>query len=398
MKVPPYLEALLRPRGGGSATGMREALSNFVFYSYTSDNMNPRLALALIAMPLLAAQGIYNPRVDLDEGRYLKALSEAESRISKDPGDALAWAAKSQALAALLRFGEAGGAAQKSLERKGDLADGLLARGLSRAGAAIQQRNLGSLRGASSAMDDFRAATQADPSLASAWMSLGLAYEQLPGLFGGSTKKALACAETLRKVSPARGDLLQGMVLSMDGRWNDAKGYFLRALAAAPGDPEIVYGYLDALGSRSTRRTLGEGPQRAQCAAEAIRLLPTVIGRGRGIQAICDALLDGGIPEESWKAAHGSLDHCDLPSLVKVQLGKIAARAGIHREEGLACLDQALKEPLEGGTGGIATVQWRRGQILKDLGRQEEARQAAQAALKADPKHPGAKRLLEDLP
>ena len=31
----------------------------------------------------------------------------------------------------------------------------------------------------------------------------------------------------------------------------------------------------------------------------------------------------------------------------------------------MAFLDQALKEPLEGGTGGIATVQWRRGQILK---------------------------------
>ncbi|MBL0211801.1 MAG: tetratricopeptide repeat protein [Holophagaceae bacterium] len=359
--------------------------------------MNPRRALALMAMPLLAAQGAYNPRLDLDEGRYLKVLSDAETRLSRDPGDALAWAAKSQALAALMRFGEAGAAAQKSLERKGDLADGLLARGLARAGTAIQQRNLGSLRGASGAMDDFRAAAQADPGLASAWMSLGLAYEQLPGLFGGSTKKALACADNLRKVNPARGDLLQGMVLSMDGRWNDARGYFLRALSTAPGDPEVVYGYLDALGSRSTRKTLGESAQRAQCAAEAMRLLPTVKGRARGIQAVCDALLDGGVPESSWKTAHDSLHHCDLPSLMKVQLGKIAARAGIHREEGLAYLDQALKEPLEGGIGGIASVQWRRGQILKDLNRHDEARQAAQAALKADPKHPGAKRLMEDL-
>ncbi len=388
-----------RPSHQGARPNIRisEPESNFAPGGYTSHNMNVRHALALLSLPVLAAQATYNPRADLDEGRYLKALSEAEIRIKQNPGDALAWAAKSQALVALMRFGEAGAAAQKSLELKRDLADGLLARGLARAGTAIRERNFSSLQGASSAMDDFRAATQADPKLASAWMSLGLAYEQLPGLLGGSTKRALVCAEKLRKVSPSRGDLLQGMVLSMDGRWNDAKGYFLRALSVAPGDPEIVYGYLDSLGSRTTRKSLGEGPQRAQCAAEAMRLLPSIKGHSRGIQAICDALLDGGNPEGSWKVAYDALNQCDLPSLIKVQLGKIAARAGIHREEGLAYLDQALKEPLEGGTGGIATVQWRRGQILKDLNRREEARQAAQAALRADPNHPGARRLLDEL-
>ncbi len=356
-----------------------------------------RFALTLAALPLLASQGSYNPRPDLAESHYLKVLYEADRRLGQSPNDALAWAAKSQALSALMRFGEAGAAAQKSLELKPDLADGLLARGLARAGTAIQQRNLGSLRGASSAVDDFRAATKADPNLASAWMSLGLAYEQLPGLLGGSTRKALACAENLRRIDPPRGDLLQGMVLSMDGRWNDAKGYFLRALSSAPSDPEIVYGYLDSLGSRTTRKVLGEGSQRAQCASEAMRLLPSVQGRARGIQAICDALLDGGNPEEAWKVALASLVHSDLPSLIKIQLGKIAARAGIHREEGLVFLDQALKEPLEGGTGGIATVQWRRGQILKDLNRKDEAKAAARAALDADPKHPGARRLAESL-
>lgn len=356
-----------------------------------------RHALALISLPVLAAQTTYNPRTDLDEGRYLKVLSEAEARIAGNPKDALAWAAKSQALSALMRLGEASAAAQQSLQLKPDLADGLLARGLARAGNAIRERNFGSLRGISRAMDDFRAATQADPNLVSAWMSLGLAYEQLPGLLGGSTRRALACADDLRKISPSRGDLLQGTVLSMDGRWNDAKGYFLRALSAAPGDPEVVYGYLDALGSRTTRKALGESGQRSQCASEALRLLPSVKGRARGIQAVCDALLDGGNPEEAWKAAHDSLHHADLPSLIKVQLGKVAARAGIHREEGLAYLEQALKEPIEGGTGGIAAVQWRRGQILKDLDRRGEALQAAQAALEADSRHPGARRLMEDL-
>ena len=60
-------------------------------------------------------------------------------------------------------------------------------------------------------------------------------------------------------------------------------------------------------------------------------------------------------------------------------------------------LDKVLLEPLEGASGGYPTVHWRRGQILKDLGRIPEARAAAELALVKDPKHPGAKRLLKDL-
>lgn len=349
-----------------------------------------------LVLPVVAQPG-FSPRADLDAGHYLKVLTQAEDRIRQDPGDARAWAAKSQALTALMRFDEAGNAAHRALELKADLADGLLARGLARAGSAVQQRNLGSLRGVSAAMDDFRAATQADPTLISAWVSLGLGYEQLPGLLGGSTKQALRCAEQLRLINPARGDLLQGIVLSMEGRFSEAEPYFGRALAASPGDPEIVLGYLDSLGSRTTRKALGEGPQRTRCATEAKRLAPLVRGRARGIQAICDGLLDGGEPGTAWAIAKEALGSVETPSLLKLQLGKISARTGLHPEEGLMFLDQALQEPIEGGTGGLATVQWRRGQILKGLGRNSEARTAAQAALRADPKHQGAKRLLADL-
>ena len=157
-------------------------------------------------------------RADLDAGHYLKVLAEAEARLRRDPGDALAWAAKSQALSSLQRFGEAHVAADRAAALSPGLADALLARGLARAGEAIRQRNLSSLRGALGAMDDLRAATEADPTLASAWMSLGLAYELLPGLLGGSTRKALRCADQLRRVAPARGDLLQALILVEEER------------------------------------------------------------------------------------------------------------------------------------------------------------------------------------
>jgi tetratricopeptide (TPR) repeat protein len=336
-------------------------------------------------------------RADLDAGHYLKVLSEAEQRLHQDPKDALALAAKSQALTSLLRFGEARAAAGQALSLKPDLADALLARGLARAGEAIKQRNLSSLRGALGALDDLRAATEADPTLAAAWTSLGLAYEMLPGLLGGSTRKALECADRLRAIAPARGDLLQALILMEEDRWRDAEPLFGKALAHAPQDPEVVGQWLDALDRRTARRALGEASKNARLLAEAQRLLPGVRTRARGVLAVSDAYLHAGQPETDWRVAQEGLGQADAPSLLRLQLGKVVASGGVHRQEGLAALEQVLREPIEGGSSGYPGAWWRKGQILRDLGRKEEARRAAGEALKFDPKHRGAKELMDSL-
>lgn len=359
--------------------------------------MHSRAFPCFVALSL-AAQGAYAPRVDLEEGRYLQALAAAEAQLKANPGNALAWSAKAHALSALLRLPEAIAAAEKALVLDSGLADAYLARGLARGGQAVQQRNFGSLRKASGAMDDLRRATELDPGLGMAWTSLGLAYQQLPGLLGGSTRRALKCAEALRRVQPARADALQGLILSLDERWGEAEPYFGRALALAPADPQVVSAYLEALGSRETRQSLGAQAQRAREVAEARRLLPAVRTRAKGVEAASDALLDAGHGEEAWQVALQALPHVEAPSILHLHLGKIAAKAGIHREEGLAFLDLAIRGPLEGGTGGPASAWWRKGQILKDLGRLPAAREAATRAEAMDPKHPGIKRLLEGLP
>ncbi|GLH71037.1 hypothetical protein GETHPA_25700 [Geothrix rubra] len=352
--------------------------------------------MLLPAPPALLAQAP-TYRADLDVGHYLQVLAAAEARLKQDAGDAPAWAAKSQALASLQRFGEARAAADRALALNPGLADALLARGLARAGTAIAQRNLGSLRKALGAMDDLRAATQADPTLGDAWMSLGLAYEMLPGLLGGSTKKALACAESLRRVAPARGDLLQALVLVEEDRWRDAEPFFGRALAQAPKDPEVVGQYLDALDRRPAKKALGEAGKNARLLSEAARLLPGVSTRARGVTAVSDAYLNAGRPDLAWQVVQDHLGRTDAPSLLRLQLGKVAARSGQHLPEGLAALDQVLREPLEGGSAGYAGAWWRKGQVLQALGRKDEARKAAQEALKIDPNHRGARELLEAL-
>ncbi len=336
-------------------------------------------------------------RADLEAGRYLKVLGEAEQRLREQPNDAPAWAAKSQALSSLLRFREALAAAERAVALKPDLADALLARGLARAGEAIKQRDFGALRSALGAMDDLRAATVADPTLAPAWTSLGLAYEMLPGLFGGSTRRALQCAERLRAIAPARGDLLQALILVEEGKWGEAEPWFARALARAPQDPEVVGQWLDALDRKPAKKALGEAGKNARLLAEAPRLLPGVRTRARGVIAVSDAYLHAGQPEVAWKVIQDHLGQVDAPSLLRLQLGKVAAASGLHRQEGLLALDQALREPLEGGSSGYPGAWWRKGQILQGLGRKEEARRAAEETLKLDPTHRGARELLGSL-
>lgn len=359
--------------------------------------MHPVLLPVICALVLPATPPADTLRADLEEGRYLKALGEADRRLKADPGDALAWAAKAQALAAQLRLPEALAAAEKSLALRPGLAEGLLARGLTRAALGVQQRNLGSLRQVSQGMEDLRAAVAADPSLVSAWTSLGLGYAQLPGLLGGSTRKALNCAMELTKLRPARGEALRGTVLSLDQRWPEAEAAFRRALLADPADPQVAAAYLEALGSRETREALGTAEQKLRLTQEARRLRAALGTRAKGLEAVSQALLDADLVEEAWTVAREALDRVDSPSLLRLQLGKVAARTGLHRDEGLAALDQVLREPLEGGCGGLPAAHWRRGQILRGLGRRSEAKAAAEAALRLDPKHPGARRLREEL-
>ncbi|MCL1908341.1 MAG: hypothetical protein FWG12_03115 [Holophagaceae bacterium] len=344
-----------------------------------------------------AQEASFQPRPDLEQGRFLKVLADSNARLARDGQDALAMASKAQALSALMRFDEALAAAQGALDLQPGLADALVARSMAKAGEALQLRNLGSLSRASQALGDLKAAVGNDPDYALAWMTLGLGYEQLPGILGGSTKKALECAEQLKRIQPARGDLLHGRILSMAGRWGQAEPYFLKALAASPEDPEIVAGYLDELGDEAAERALGEDGQKRKLASEAMRLLPLVSTKARAVEAVSQALLNADRIEDSWKVAYEALPEIDAPSIIKLQLGKVAARTGHNSEQGLAFLNQAADEPLEGGTGGYATLHWRKGQILMGLGRPTDAREAAMKALSFDSKHRGAKELLAEI-
>lgn len=358
----------------------------------------PVVLLAGVAFRLSADP--YDPGPDLEAGRFLKVQAEAEVRLKQNPVDALALAARSQALSAQQRLGEAWNDARLALAvaPQGPVrAQAHLAMGLALAGTALRERNLSSLGRAREALRNLEEATRQDPRLVRAWMSLGMAYQALPFMLGGSRSKAQECAHRLRAIDEAKGNALLGMLFSLDGKWTSAEAYFLKALERAPQDVEVVALYLEALGSRETRKVLGVEVQKKRLAEEARRLRPRFTTQTRALEALSDALLKAGQVEEAWTLAQGVLDKADAPSLLRLQLGKIAARSGSHLQEGLQALDRVLREPLEGGSGGYAAAHWRRGQILRALGRIPEARAAADQALRYDPKHPGAQELLGEL-
>jgi predicted RNA polymerase sigma factor len=155
--------------------------------------------------------------------------------------------------------------------------------------------------------------------------------------------------------------------------------------------------WLDALDRRPAKKALGEAGKNARLLAEAPRLLPGVRTHARGVIAVSDAYLHAGQPETAWKVLQDHLGQVDAPSLLRLQLGKVAATSGLHGPEGLTALDQVLREPLEGGSSGYPGAWWRKGQILRTLGRKDEARKAAQETLKLDPKHRGARELVSQL-
>jgi hypothetical protein len=111
------------------------------------------------------------------------------------------------------------------------------------------------------------------------------------------------------------------------------------------------------------------------------------------VAAISDALLDASQHEEAWTVAKGGLAQVDAPSLPRLQRGKLAARTGLRREEGLAMLDQVLRKSLESGSGSYNAGHWREGQVLKDLGRKAEMRLETQQVLRKDNRNRGADEL-----
>ena len=76
----------------------------------------------------------------------------------------------------------------------------------------------------------FIRASELDATHMGARRALVELYMQLPGIMGGSRKKALRYAEELHRLSPLEGYLAKGYIYEYDGKDEKAKTYYILAL------------------------------------------------------------------------------------------------------------------------------------------------------------------------
>lgn len=175
-------------------------------------------------------------------------------------------------------------------------------------------------------------------------------YLQAPGLLGGGLDKAKAQAEAIARIDAAHGLLAEGAIAMHEKDVARAERAWRAAVERAPGDHRVRVAWSGFL-SREGRLDELFAFWNAQVAANP-----------------GDAF--------AW-----------------FQIARAAAIAGRELEAGLAALDRfsALERPSFDRLAAGAP-EWRRGQILEQLGRIAEALAAYEAALAANPMLADAKR------
>lgn len=232
--------------------------------------------------------------------------------------------------------------AQAWAERAPNDADAAYWAGATAGRMAMQASMFGAMGYAKESRKGFERALELDPKHEDAAFSLMQFHMMAPGIVGGDKDEAQAIGDKLIAASPVLAHRVRSQRL---GRAKDSEGALREQLAAlklSPANPDLVgfmisY-YLDKKDN-----------------AQAKALLEAALAAA---------------PEST---------------TVRYQLGKFAAISGENLEQGLAALDGliALKQYPEGFS--LSGAHWRRGQILKALGRNSEAVAALEASLKIDP-------------
>jgi tetratricopeptide (TPR) repeat protein len=184
----------------------------------------------------------------------------------------------------------------------------------------------------------FEKAVALDPDHVEARFDLMSYYLMAPSLVGGGKDKASAQAEAIAARDASMGKVAASRIASHDKQADQARSLLVEALA------------LDA---------------------------DNVVARN-GLAALAAQRKDWDAARAVWQA---QLERGKHHAMAHYQLGRIAALGGEHLEDGLAHLDHFLAAEELPEDLSRAAAQWRRGQLLDQLGRRDEAIVALQYAV-----------------
>lgn len=217
---------------------------------------------------------------------------------------------------------------------------------------AQQRMTLFALPLASAALKSFEKAVQLEPRNRGAVAALFNYYFRVPGIAGGSQKKALALAEQTILLDPSRGHYLKGLILEKQNDLGAAQAEYRLSLAADPSYSVacLHLGYVEL------------GMKQVDFALEHFqRLVEIDPNNANSYDSLGDAWLAKGRLEEAIHAYRKALtlDPDFLASLD--HLGKTLEKAG-RREEAIQHYRQCVRAALP--PGAVAEARAR----LKALG------------------------------
>jgi len=229
--------------------------------------VTPKPHLILLALLLAAstARAADDPKTLMDEGHYRRAKTLIDAEAAAHPD-----AARTLYLRGywLLGTGDAKGALPLS-EKAADLMPRDADYRYQVAGCvgtmAEEAGKLKALGLAKRFKKEAEAALALDPRNVRVYEGLAQFYSQAPGIAGGDDKRAYALAESLVKIDPAHGRLLQSSLYYRDKKQDLGDQALHQALAEAPGDYQVQMSMVRYFAS-DTRKQYDEAEKHARAA------------------------------------------------------------------------------------------------------------------------------------
>ncbi len=187
---------------------------------------------------------------------------------------------------------------------------------------------------------ELQRAAKLDPNHIEARWALVEFYIQLPGIIGGSEKKAIKYANQLAKISPVDGHLANGYIAEYSKRPKDAEKHYRNAVAVG--------------GSVHTYEKLTEHYE------------------------------NNNQPEKALQTVESCLKAHDRNSL-RYQIGKIAAQYNLDAELGINCLQKYIENYSISDGVPKDWAYFRLAQIYKNIGQKETALEWIDKALSDRP-------------
>jgi tetratricopeptide (TPR) repeat protein len=352
-----------------------------------------RLARGVLLAGLLvwpAASNDPAPEALIQAGHWKRALPLVEQRYQANPGDARSAYLLSQVKAAFADLDAALPLAEKAVALDSNNADYHLQLGIV-SGETAERASLFAKAGwAHRFKEETDRAATLDPKNLDARFALMEYYLQAPRLMGGSRQKAADMAEEIGRINPARGYLAQARLAQEDKDAAREEAAFLKALAAAPEDYEILVSTAGFY-NRETQRKYDQAEKQSR---QAVKINP---GQVSAYSALAFALAAA----ERWPELDAGLAEAEknVPDDLSpyYQAGRALLYTGKDLPRAERYFRRYLRQEPEGEAPTLAHAHWRLGLVLEKEGRKPEAVSEIEIALRLRPDFGEAKKDLKRL-